>query len=82
MEWVDLIIGPGGVLVMFIVIVFTGARGDWIFGREQRRSDARWEETVLEVRKDRDEWKAAALQGTQLASQAVTVVAEGQREGP
>lgn len=44
--WVNLILGPLGVLGMFIVIVHTGRNGDWVWGRENRETVARFEKLL------------------------------------
>jgi len=72
-EWVDLINGPGGALVLLIMVLVSGAKGAWVFGRELKHLDDRYERALLDLRSDRDEWKEIALHGTQLASKAVDV---------
>ena len=75
-DWLDVVIGPSGALALLLVILWAGARGTWVFGRELKHLDDRYEKALLDLRTDRDEWKQIALHGTALASKAVDVAAE------
>lgn len=79
MEWVELVNGPGGALVLLILVIVSGAKGQWVFGRELRHLDDRYEKALLDLRTDRDEWKGIALHGTELASKAVGVAERRQQ---
>lgn len=72
-QLIDLLLGPGGLLVALLIIIFTGMKGMWVFG---------W--YVRELRDDRDEWKEAALRGTRVAERVVSVHEKerDQREPP
>lgn len=59
-ELFRIILGQGGVAALLLVILWSGVRKHWVFG---------W--YAKEVTQDRDEWKAAALNGTIVAKQAV-----------
>lgn len=76
MDWIELVNGPGGALVLLILILVAGARGWWVFGRELTNVSARYDATILDLRQDRDEWKRQALTGTDIASRAVDAAAE------
>ena len=60
-DLIRLLLGPGGLLVALIIIIFTGVRKIWVFG---------W--YAKEMKADRDEWKEAALRGTRVAERVVT----------
>lgn len=60
-ELIHLLLGPGGLLVALLIIIYTGIKKIWVFGWYAR-----------EVRADRDEWKEAALRGTRVAERVVT----------
>lgn len=73
MDWIEAINGPGGAIVLLLVIIATGAKGIWIFGRELASVTQRYEAALLDVRAERDEWKRVAFGGTRLAEKAVGV---------
>ena len=62
-QWVDLLLGPGGLLVALLIIIYTGVRRLWVFG---------W--LYSEKAKEADQWREMALRGTTLAEKAVTHV--------
>lgn len=74
MDWLEVVNGPGGALALLLLILAGGVRGWWVFGRELSHLNERYEATLLDLRQDRDEWKRAALAGTDLAQKAVTAV--------
>lgn len=76
MDWIELVNGPGGALVLLILILVAGARGWWVFGREMTNRERAHEAAILDIRQDRDEWKRLALTGTDIAQKAVTAAAE------
>jgi hypothetical protein len=47
-------------LTMLVIVLWTGARGMWVFGR-----------THDDVVEDRNYWRAQALKGTELADSAL-----------
>lgn len=61
------LIGQGGVIPLFIIILYTGVKKKWVFG---------W--YLTELLNDRNEWKEAALHGTRVASRAVDLAASGE----
>lgn len=65
-EILSLLLGPFGTLVLSLVILFGGWKRWWVFGWHYR-------ETVDE----KNEWKAIAMRGTQLAEKAVTLKENG-----
>lgn len=70
----DAILGQAGVIVLLLVILWSGWRGYWVFGRYYEEQRVRIER--LEQRLDRA--LGAAESGTGLASRAVRQ-AEGRR---
>ena len=60
-DLIDLLTGPGGLLVALLVIIYTGVRKLWVFG---------W--YAKELRADLEEWKEAALRGTRVAERVVS----------
>jgi len=69
LDLLHLLLGPGGLLVALLVIIYTGVRKIWVFGWYAR-----------EVKADRDEWKEAALRGTRVAERVVTQQEEVRRD--
>lgn len=65
-ELADLILGQAGTLVMALVILFGGWKRWWVFGWQYR-----------EVSQEKNEWKEAALRGTKIAEQVVTLKTNG-----
>lgn len=63
------IILQGGVAPLLLIIVWTGAKGYWVFGREMRQ-----------CQQDRDEWKELALNGTSLARRSIELAHKGSDE--
>lgn len=61
-EILQLILGPAGVTVLVLVLMFTGWKGLWVFGWQYK-----------DMKQDRDEWKEAALRGTRVAERAIEV---------
>lgn len=53
----------GDVAALLLIVIITGMKGMWFF---------RW--YVEELRRDRDEWKEAARNGTYLAARAVETI--------
>ena len=60
------VISDFGVIGLLVVIIATGFRRYWVFG---------W--VYDQVRAERDEWKAMALEGCDLAERAVTPARRG-----
>ena len=58
-QFVELILGPGGLLVALIFALIGGFRGWWVFGRVFR-----------DMQEERDEWRRLALQSTNLAEKS------------
>ena len=58
----QLLLGPSGVVVLVLFILYTGMRKAWVFGWMYREKEA-------EVK----EWKEAALRGTRVAERALSV---------
>lgn len=54
------VISNTGLVGLLIIIVWGGAKGWWVYGREYK-----------EMKQDRDEWKEAALSGTTIAERAI-----------
>lgn len=48
-KWLDLLLGPAGLLVFVLLTLETGRRGIWVWGREKD-----------EAHRERDAWKAEA----------------------
>jgi hypothetical protein len=55
--WVNLLLGPGGLLVGLMIVIYTGVRKMWVFG---------W--MYAEKSKEADRWRDMALRGTSLAA--------------
>jgi hypothetical protein len=51
----------GGALAALVLILITGVRGDWVFGR-----------FYTSMQEERDEWKRLALDGTGVAERALS----------
>jgi len=47
--WVQVLLGPLGTLGCFIIAMWTGSKGVWVWGREKDAAD-----------RERDAWKAEA----------------------
>lgn len=62
-ELLRILLGPFGTLVLSLLIIFGGWKRWWVFG---------WH--YHEVKKERDEWKEAALRGTKIAEAVATVL--------
>ena len=56
-----LLLGPAGVTVLVLLIIFGGWKKWWVFG---------WQYKDMEAEKN--EWKEAALRGTRVAERVVT----------
>lgn len=54
------VLESGGALAALVLILITGVRGDWVFGR-----------FYTELQAERDEWKRIALDGTGIAERAL-----------
>jgi hypothetical protein len=52
-----------------ILILWAGARGDWVYGWYHRR-------TIAALEKDRDEWKMIALRGVKVAAKATSLTTQ------
>lgn len=61
-EWLQLLLGPAGVTVVFAAILWAGMRRKWV-----------WYWIHEEVRQDRDEWKKMALDQTRVAERGTEV---------
>jgi hypothetical protein len=64
-EILQLITGPGGALVMALVVLFGGWKCWWVFGWHYKQ-----------VVNEKNEWKEAALRGTYAAQRAVEIAAD------
>ena len=62
---INLINGPGGALVLMLVVIWTGVRQYWVFG---------W--LYKQEREEKEQWKEAALRGTRVAERVVSVTEE------
>jgi hypothetical protein len=58
-SWLDLLVGPGGLLVALLVVIVTGMRRRWVFG---------WQYDA--ALKDCEEWKSRALRAMGVAERA------------
>lgn len=74
----DALNSPGAVVSLLVLILWTGARGKWVFGwivdrMEKTYSErfVQYEQRIAQAEQRGDEWKAAALAGTELAELAV-----------
>ena len=61
-EVINLLLGPLGLTVALLVVLFAGYKGWWVWGKDYARME-----------KEKDEWKEAALRGTRVAERAVTI---------
>lgn len=61
----SLLLGPLGVLVLLLLIIFSGWKRWWVFGWHYR-----------ETLEEKNEWKAIALGSTKIAEREVERVAE------
>ena len=69
-DWIDLLLGQGGLLVALLVVIVTGTKRIWVFG---------W--LYQEKKKEMEQWRELALRGTTLAEKAVKVVDSGGSSG-
>jgi hypothetical protein len=58
----QLLLSQGGVVFLLVLILVGGSMKKWVWG---------W--SYEELRKERDEWRTLALEGTTIAERAVTV---------
>jgi hypothetical protein len=58
----NLLLGPTGTLVLALFILFSGWKRWWVFGWHYKEQVA-----------EKNEWKKAALRGTQLAEKVVDI---------
>ena len=52
LAWLDLVLGPLGVLVLLLIIGWTGARSVWVWGWQYREMVARYESMLTEAREN------------------------------
>lgn len=71
-EWINIATGPGGLLVVLILIGWAGMKGKWVFGWQYRESLER--NHKLEA--DRDRFLELAMRGTNAAEAAASVAAD------
>lgn len=64
-DLVQLLLGPAGTLVLALAILLGGWKGFWVFGWQFR-----------DVKREKDEWKAMALRGTDLVEKVVELQAK------
>lgn len=68
MTWIDILTTSGVTPIgMLLVIIYAGARGMWVFGREFQA-----------LQKSHDEWRAIALDATALGKRATTIAEKAQ----
>lgn len=70
-----------GFVGLFLLILITGYKGIWVWGRNLDEIKQREKEAVAEskrreddMRRERDTWQQIALRGTHLADRAVSLV--------
>lgn len=61
-QWVDLIVGPGGTLVLLLIILVSGYRGWWVFGPIHA--------AVVE---EKNQWRDATLKSLRAAERGIEV---------
>lgn len=59
---VEQLLGPAGLLVFLLFVLFAGWRRWWVYGS-----------ALDEMTKDRDEWKRLALRGTRVVEKTLDV---------
>lgn len=64
-SWIDLLVGPGGLLVFLLISL-------WAFATRRVVSRGSYDEMV----RDRDHWRKIALEGLTIAQKGVEVVKE------
>lgn len=70
-DWLDQVIGPGGLLVAMIATILGNLRGWWYSGAAYRKLDTDMREAIEKLEKDRDEWKDMALRSLSVSDTAV-----------
>lgn len=65
-EYLNLLLGPGGVVVILLFILFTGLKKMWVFGYQ-----------LVEEKEEKKMWREIALRGTAIAEQVAKLKANG-----
>lgn len=65
-EFLQLLLGPLGLTIFVLFVLFSGWKGMWRFGRDYDRMEEKNEKEI-------EFWREAALRGTELAEKAVTL---------
>lgn len=63
----------GGTLALMAFILFGSWRRWWIWDHQAKEIIKQYNERILALKEERDEWRMLALQGTLLADKAVTL---------
>ena len=63
----------GGTLALMAFILFGSWRRWWIWDHQAKEIIKQYNERILALKEERDEWRQLALQGTLLADKAVTL---------
>ena len=88
LSWVDAI-ARGGPLLIMLVVIYTGAKGFWVWKsqheaivslHEKRYSDLT--DRLKEVTTEREDWRELAQRGTQTVEQTATGLATARRRRP
>lgn len=69
-EYLNLLLGPGGVVVILLFILFTGLKKMWVFGYQ-----------LVEEKEEKKMWREIALRGTSIAEQVAKLKANGPTDG-
>jgi hypothetical protein len=82
-QWLELLLGQGGVLVALIIVIITGIRKFWVFGWQyqelKKQAEERYEEIgsrCTAAEQDRDRFLELAFRGTNAAEEAARLAAE------
>ena len=69
-DWLDKVLGPGGALVLALVVIFGAIRKWWVPG---------W--VYADVVRERDMYREMALKGVSAAEKLATVVVQPVKDG-
>jgi hypothetical protein len=88
LSWVDAIT-RGGPLLIMLVVIYTGARGFWVWKSQHEAIVALHEkrytdllDRLKEVTTEREDWRELAQRGTQTVEQTATGLAAARRRRP